>query len=117
MYLLPPSTHRPSTRTPPRSVNINGRWTSLRLEPAFWEMLREIAAECGLTVKAFIEGIIITKNPTWPLSSALRLYIAQYFRNVDGRLRFLDVEHGTRRARSKKRGISDSGRPPRPRAA
>ena len=91
---------------------MNGHPTSIRLEPAFWDMLRQVAAECGLTVKALIEGIVATKNPHWPLTSALRLYIAQYFRN--GRPLYLDVEHGTRMARSQRR---DGARPPRPRAA
>jgi predicted DNA-binding ribbon-helix-helix protein len=80
-------------------------------------MLREIAAECGLTVKALIEGIIVTKNPSWPLTSALRLYIAEYWRNANGPRYYIDLDHGTRRPRSQRSGISDSGRPPRPRAA
>ena len=37
---------------------INGHPTSVRLEPAYWGWLREIAAECGLTAKAFIEGVV-----------------------------------------------------------
>ena len=39
----------------PRRIIINGHPTSIRLEPAFWGWLREIAAECGMTAKALIE--------------------------------------------------------------
>ena len=117
MRLEPSSTHRPSTRVAPRTIFINGRVTSIRLEPAFWQWLKEIEAECGCTVKTLIEGIVVTKNPTWPLTSALRLYIAQYFRNRDGPRYYIDLDRGTCRPRSKQSGISDSGRPPRPRSA
>jgi predicted DNA-binding ribbon-helix-helix protein len=66
-------------------------------------MLREISCECGLTTKALIEGIVVTKSPHWPLTSALRLYIAQYFRNrADGpHYMLVDQLRGTRRAHRK----------------
>jgi len=63
----------------PRRIIINGHPTSIRLEPAFWGWLREIAAECGMTAKAFVEGVVAAKDPKSPLASALRLYIANYF--------------------------------------
>ena len=69
------------SRVQPRRIIINGHPTSIRLEPAYWGWLREIAAECGMTTKALIEGIVIAKDPRRPLSSALRLYIAGYFHN------------------------------------
>ena len=46
----------------PRRIIINGHPTSIRLEPAFWGWLREIAAECGMTAKALIEGIFLAKS-------------------------------------------------------
>ena len=63
----------------PRRIIINGHPISIRLEPAFWGWLREIAAECGMTAKALIEGIFLAKSANCPLSSALRLHIADYF--------------------------------------
>ena len=54
----------------PRRIIINGHPTSVRLEPAYWGWLREIAAECGLTAKAFIEGVVAAKDPKCPLASA-----------------------------------------------
>jgi hypothetical protein len=52
--------------------------------------LREIAAECGVTAKAFIEGVVAAKDPKCPLSSALRMYIAEYFRNSAPRYGLVD---------------------------
>src|SRR5262249_7554235 len=100
MRLEPPGKGRHSTRTPPRTIWITGRVTSIRLEPAFWQWLREIAMECGLTTKALIEGIVVDKNPHWPLTSALRHYIAEYFRNRDlgPHVVLVDQLRGTRRA-------------------
>ncbi len=74
----------------PRRIIINGHPTSVRLEPAYWGWLREIAAECGLTAKAFIEGVVAAKDPKCPLASALRLYIANYFRNSAPRYGLVD---------------------------
>ena len=47
-------------------------------------------AECGLTAKAFIEGVVAAKDPKCPLASALRLYIAHYFRSSAPRYRLVD---------------------------
>ena len=74
----------------PRKIIINCHPTSIRLEPAFWGWLREIAAECGLTAKAFIEGVVAAKDPKCPLASALRLYIANYFRGSAPRYGLVD---------------------------
>src|SRR5580700_10403209 len=77
-------------RVQPRRIIINGHPTSIRLEPAFWGWLREIAAECGMTAKAFIEGVVAAKDPKCPLASALRLYIANYFRSSAPRYGLVD---------------------------
>jgi predicted DNA-binding ribbon-helix-helix protein len=78
------------SRVQPRRIIINGHPTSIRLEPAFWGWLREIAAECGMTAKAFIEGVVAAKDPKCPLASALRLYIANYFRSSAPRYGLVD---------------------------
>jgi predicted DNA-binding ribbon-helix-helix protein len=101
---------------PPRKILLHGRPTSIRLEPWFWQWLREIAREVGCTVEALINNIAIHRDPHWPLTSALRLYIAQYWRNANGPRYYVDLDRGTRRPRTQSR-FSDSGRPPRQRAA
>jgi predicted DNA-binding ribbon-helix-helix protein len=67
-------------RVKPRRIAIHGHQTSIRLEPEFCYWIREIAAETGTTAKAIIEGINIARNPRRPVSSALRVFVAGYFR-------------------------------------
>jgi predicted DNA-binding ribbon-helix-helix protein len=104
-------------RIQPRTIYVHGHPTSVRIEEKWWAMLREIAGTRGVTIKSVIESVIVSKDPKESLAAALRFFIAQYFRNRDGLYYFLDVTHGTRRPRSRPRGISDTGRTPRPRAA
>lgn len=58
-----------------RSVRIAGHPTSISLEPAFWEALREIAARRGLPVNALLTEIDATRGGN--LSSAIRLFILE----------------------------------------
>jgi predicted DNA-binding ribbon-helix-helix protein len=102
-------------RIQPRTIYVHGHPTSVRIEPKWWAMLREIAGTRGVTIKSVIEEVIVTKKQE-SLASALRFYVAQYFRNYYGHYYFLDVTHGTRRPRSQQR-VSDNASPPRPRAA
>src|ERR1700745_3332582 len=74
----------------PRRIIINGHPTSVRLEPAYWGWLREIAAERGMTAKAFIEGVVSAKEPKCPVASALRLCIPNYFRSSAPRYGLVD---------------------------
>ena len=66
----PPPGRRRISRIPPRAIIVHGRPTSIRLEAAFWQMLREVAMQCGMTTKAVIEAVVAMKGPAEPLSSA-----------------------------------------------
>jgi predicted DNA-binding ribbon-helix-helix protein len=79
-------------RFKPRKFIVHGHPTSVRLEPKFWLWLRMIAAEYGMTVKALIEEIISTKG-TDPLSSTLRVFVADHFYREYPRIGFVDP-HG-----------------------
>ena len=62
----------------PRHVVVLGHPTSVRLELSYWFWLRIVAADCGMTVRKFVEGVRIA-HPNDPLSSALRVQVANYF--------------------------------------
>lgn len=62
-----------------RSVVIRGRKTSISLENAFWSGLKDIAIRRGLTLSSLIETIDKQKE-TDNLSSAVRLFVLDYFR-------------------------------------
>ena len=71
-----------------RSVTIAGHRTSLSLEAAFWDALKEIAAARGLSLNRLIEDIDRMRQEdhgaaTTPnLSSAARVFVLQHWRRV-----------------------------------
>ena len=70
---------KPATRIGGCHATVAGHPTSLRLEPEWLQWIREIAAECGMSMKAFMTAVAIAKSPSASLTAALRLYIADYF--------------------------------------
>jgi predicted DNA-binding ribbon-helix-helix protein len=62
-----------------RSVTIAGHATSLSLEEEFWHDLRNIARERGISLNALVASIDTTRQGN--LSSALRLFIRECYRN------------------------------------
>ncbi len=59
-----------------RSVRISGHETSVTLEDAFWDALRDIAQERSLSVNALI-SMIDEGAAQGNLSSAVRLFVLQ----------------------------------------
>ena len=68
-----------------RSVVIDGHKTSVSLEDAFWIDLKMIARSQQATLSELITMIDGTREQG-NLSSALRLFVLQYFRNEDKRM-------------------------------
>ncbi len=62
-----------------RSVKINGHTTSVSLEDAFWIALKEIAGRRKMTLSELATSIN-AKREHANLSSAIRLFILDYFR-------------------------------------
>jgi predicted DNA-binding ribbon-helix-helix protein len=58
-----------------RSVRIAGHPTSVTLEAAFWEALRDIAARRQLSVNALLSTIDAERSGN--LSSAIRLFVLE----------------------------------------
>lgn len=62
-----------------RSVTLAGHRTSLSLEQVFWEELKLLAAEEGLSLQALIERVdrerVKAAGPSFGLSGALRVYV------------------------------------------
>ena len=63
-----------------RSININGHKTSISLEEAFWSALKDIAHERGETLSHLV-GSIDAKHQFCNLSSAIRLFVLEYYRD------------------------------------
>ena len=63
-----------------RSIIIDGHKTSVSLEDAFWNGLKEIALAQGATLSEMIAGIDTTRQQG-NLSSAIRLFVLDQVRN------------------------------------
>lgn len=63
-----------------RSVMIAGHRTSVSMEQAFWDALKEIAADSGRSLAALIEEV--DRDRTGNLSSALRVYVLRRLREA-----------------------------------
>jgi predicted DNA-binding ribbon-helix-helix protein len=68
-----------------RSIMIAGGWSSVSLEEAFWKGLKGIAAERGLTLSALVDSINSARHHS-NLSSAIRLFVVDYYRTKIGGL-------------------------------
>jgi len=72
------------------NVTVGGRRTSIRLEPAMWQALREISAREGKTMHALVTEIEQGRAQS-SLTAAIRVFLLDYFKAAA-------TEEGHRRA-------------------
>jgi predicted DNA-binding ribbon-helix-helix protein len=65
-----------------RSIHINGQKTSVSLEKEFWEGLLTIAKQKDTTASKLADQIARHRT-TINLSSAIRIFVFNYFRSLD----------------------------------
>jgi predicted DNA-binding ribbon-helix-helix protein len=63
-----------------RSVEVGGRTTSVSLEDEFWSRLRQIAFDQNISIQQLIFKID-SKREGSNLSSAIRLFVLDYYRS------------------------------------
>ena len=80
-----------------RSIVITGRQTSVSLEDAFWEGLKDIADERQLTLSDLV-GEIDAHRQNANLSSAIRLFVLGRYRDRLGFYREVSSYHQDRPA-------------------
>jgi len=68
-----------------RSIVIDGHKTSVSLEDAFWSNLKKIAHAQRVTLSELVAKIDGTRT-RGNLSSAIRLFVLQHFRDEDKRM-------------------------------
>ena len=66
-----------------RSVVVAGHKTSVSLEEAFWNGMKEISGERSMTLSELV-GEIETGRQQGNLSSAIRLFVLDYFKTRAG---------------------------------
>ncbi len=62
-----------------RNVVVAGRRTSVRLEPAMWEALHDIARRMELTIHDLVTDIARQRTAS-SLTAAIRVYIVDFYR-------------------------------------
>jgi len=88
-----------------RNVTVNGRRTSVRLEPAMWRALEEICVDNGLTIHEFVTDVD-TRRRESSLTAAIRVALLMHYRSrATGKESFATDGPRPRRA--------TPGRPPR----
>jgi predicted DNA-binding ribbon-helix-helix protein len=60
-----------------RSFRLAGHRTSVALEPAFWDVLNEIAKSLGFSLAEFVASVDAARDSTAPLASSLRVLALQ----------------------------------------
>ena len=71
--------NRPISMVVNRSVTLAGRKTSVSLEDAFWQSLKEIASGRGMSRPELI-ATIDSERQHGGLSSAIRLFVLDFYR-------------------------------------
>jgi predicted DNA-binding ribbon-helix-helix protein len=66
-----------------RSIVVAGHKTSVSLEDAFWRGLKEIASGRGVSLSEMVAAIDSARDHG-NLSSALRLFVVDHYRNLIG---------------------------------
>jgi predicted DNA-binding ribbon-helix-helix protein len=72
-----------------RNVIVSGRRTSVRLEPAMWDALQDIARRRRRAIHDLVTEIERNRS-TSSLTAAIRVYIVDYYRGFASN----DFEHG-----------------------
>ena len=63
-----------------RTTSIAGHKTSVSLEDAFWQSLKEIASERDMTRSELVASIDAERRRGSNLSSAIRLFVLDFYR-------------------------------------
>ena len=65
-----------------RSMIVNGRDSSVSIEGAFWNALKEIAVAQNISANALVSKIDSERDATANLSSAIRVYVVERYRRA-----------------------------------
>ena len=69
-----------NSRLKSRNIVVSGRRTSVRLEPAMWDALKDIAGAEKRTVNEIVSAVADCRTPSGSLTSAIRVFVMAYFR-------------------------------------
>ncbi len=64
-----------------KNITVNGRRTSLRMEPLMWDSLRDVAALKGITQAALVSQVEEQRGDL-STTAALRMFVLDYYRRA-----------------------------------
>lgn len=70
-----------------QNITINGKRTSVTLEPQIWDILKEIAEDQNTTIHDLCSYIYDRKSDDSSLSSAIRVFLISYLYVVNKRMK------------------------------
>lgn len=77
-----------------RNITVDGRRTSVRLEPEMWNSLYDIAKRESCTIHDICTLISLRKNPKTSLTAAIRVFLMLYFRAASTEEGHIKAGHG-----------------------
>ena len=90
-----------------RNITVNGRRTSVRLEPEMWQALREIAKRERCTIHDICTLISMRKNSKTSLTAAIRVFLMLYFRAASTEEGHQKAGHGSFEIMKRRARLSD----------
>jgi predicted DNA-binding ribbon-helix-helix protein len=63
-----------------KNIRINGRRTSVRLEPEMWRSLKHIAGQEDCSIHDIATEISRAKHPRTSMTAAIRVFVMSYYR-------------------------------------
>ncbi len=90
---MPRKKAKPKARMPPRNIRVSGYRTSVRLEPEIWDEFNEICWREGCTAHDISTSVNKQRGQS-SLTSALRVFIHQYFRDAATEAGHAKARHG-----------------------
>ena len=80
-----------------RSIHIDGHKTSISLEDAFWNILKDIAHERGESISHLVTGINAKRRSN--LSSTIRLFVLEFYKEQLDRMEQQEIPVQRRKPR------------------
>lgn len=65
-----------------RNITINGRRTSIRLEPGMWDALHEVAESKGQTIHQYCSEVQAQRRES-SLTAAIRMALLEHYRQAN----------------------------------
>lgn len=93
-----------------RNITVDGRRTSVRLEPEMWNSLYDIAARESCSIHDICTLISLRKNPKTSLTAAIRVFLMLYFRAAATEEGHVRAGHGNFEFMKNRAGVSEGSK-------